>query len=1072
MKKFKLVVSLMLALTVITLAFAACDNTSKDPGNSGNAEHVHAFSDATCTAPKTCECGATEGEALGHTIVADAAVDATCTKTGLTAGEHCSVCDEVITAQETIPAKGHSYEATVTAPTCTEEGYTTHACACGDSHTDSKVAATGHRFVDGKCKCGANDPGYKPHKHSYKAVVTAPTCTEAGFTTHTCACGDSYTDSKVAATGHSYSSVVTDPTCEEAGYTTYTCANCDDSYTADEVAATGHSYSSVVTDPTCEEEGYTTYTCANCDDSYTDNKVAALGHTFIDSKCACGAEYIAPASNWTLVTELKNGDRILIGAPAYGKLLSTTKTGFYNIGVDYAVDNFANVTDAEIFVVTVNADGSYTFTSLTGDVIALADSYSSLNADGAHKSWTIKTNEDGTFLLYNTGRDTYLEWFSSKSNWSTYHKGDTDEYRLSFYAKAVAEENHVHNHITSVVAPTCEGEGYTAYTCACGDTYKKDVVPATGHSYSSVVTDPTCEEAGYTTYTCSCGASYKDNEVVALGHNYVEGVCSACGKEDPDYVKPEEPDAPAAPEGGAADLDAIVLPSSKPNGDSSYTGTYTSANGWISTNSAIQTGGTTVMNPQYPVIGPDSTHKAVCLNGKVSAPGKLTSPTLTTGISKLTINYTKMFTDTELSVTVTVTDAAGNKYSHVIAQTLGKNEKYVVYTDVWTLETPVVGEFTIEIVNNCPTGATGNKDRFTILDLFWEGAAAAHTHEYTSTTTATCTAAGITTYTCSCGDTYTEETEKLGHIDANLDIDCDFEGCSSKVAPAADSVLSNFTANNLGSKLSTSSSYYVVGTIVEVLDAKNGIFLIDDGTGETFYFRLPKNADGVMHANWDVKLVLGDKVKVYGKVNKYSTSTAPNGSYWPAIQGGVVTVLEQHPHDYTHTPATCFFPAYCVCGTNNSTPLGHNDADGDKICDACKFSTSAKQETVLTHYDSIKGTENVTANEYTFPGEKFNMVVQKGGGSLNTNSSNYIRVQNLNNVVVNSFNGEKIVSITFVATSSSYVDELQLFLTSAGYTHTTNGLEVTIAVDSLESVILANSSKKVARIAHISVIYE
>ena len=88
MKKFKLVVSLMLALTVITLAFAACDNTSKDPGNSGNAEHVHVFSDATCTAPKTCECGATEGEALGHTIVADAAVDAHCTKTGLTAGEH------------------------------------------------------------------------------------------------------------------------------------------------------------------------------------------------------------------------------------------------------------------------------------------------------------------------------------------------------------------------------------------------------------------------------------------------------------------------------------------------------------------------------------------------------------------------------------------------------------------------------------------------------------------------------------------------------------------------------------------------------------------------------------------------------------------------------------------------------------------------------------------------------------------------------------------------------------------------------------------------------------------------
>ena len=30
--------------------------------------HTHEFADATCTAPKTCECGETEGEALGHNI--------------------------------------------------------------------------------------------------------------------------------------------------------------------------------------------------------------------------------------------------------------------------------------------------------------------------------------------------------------------------------------------------------------------------------------------------------------------------------------------------------------------------------------------------------------------------------------------------------------------------------------------------------------------------------------------------------------------------------------------------------------------------------------------------------------------------------------------------------------------------------------------------------------------------------------------------------------------------------------------------------------------------------------------
>ena len=35
---------------------------------------------------------------------------------------------------------------------------------------------------------------YVSHTHSYKDVVTAPTCTEKGYTTHTCACGDSYVE--------------------------------------------------------------------------------------------------------------------------------------------------------------------------------------------------------------------------------------------------------------------------------------------------------------------------------------------------------------------------------------------------------------------------------------------------------------------------------------------------------------------------------------------------------------------------------------------------------------------------------------------------------------------------------------------------------------------------------------------------------------------------------------------------------------------------------------------------------------------------------------------------------------
>lgn len=65
--------------------------------------------------------------------------------------------------------------------------------------------------------------------HDYKDAVVAPTCTEKGCTTHTCAnCGNVIVDTYVDAIGHDYEDAVTAPTCTEKGYTTHTCANCGD----------------------------------------------------------------------------------------------------------------------------------------------------------------------------------------------------------------------------------------------------------------------------------------------------------------------------------------------------------------------------------------------------------------------------------------------------------------------------------------------------------------------------------------------------------------------------------------------------------------------------------------------------------------------------------------------------------------------------------------------------------------------------------------------------------------------------------------------------------------------------
>jgi len=70
--------------------------------------HTHQFVDATCTTPKTCSCGLTEGEALGHTEKVVDATPATCTQSGLTAGKVCSVCNEVLVAQQSVAATGHT----------------------------------------------------------------------------------------------------------------------------------------------------------------------------------------------------------------------------------------------------------------------------------------------------------------------------------------------------------------------------------------------------------------------------------------------------------------------------------------------------------------------------------------------------------------------------------------------------------------------------------------------------------------------------------------------------------------------------------------------------------------------------------------------------------------------------------------------------------------------------------------------------------------------------------------------------------------------------------------------------
>ena len=123
---------------------------------------------------------------------------------------------------------------------------------------------------------------YVSHTHSYKDIVTAPTCTAKGYTTHTCACGDSYVDTYTNALGHAWDNgkVTKEPTETETGVKTFTCTRCGETKTETIPKLTHeHNYNAVVTAPTCTEMGYTTHTCA-CGDSYVDTYTDALGHAW------------------------------------------------------------------------------------------------------------------------------------------------------------------------------------------------------------------------------------------------------------------------------------------------------------------------------------------------------------------------------------------------------------------------------------------------------------------------------------------------------------------------------------------------------------------------------------------------------------------------------------------------------------------------------------------------------------------------------------------------------------------------------------------------------------------------
>ena len=876
----------------------------------------HDMAEATCTAPATCKrgCGHTVGTSKGHSYDDGVVTTApTCTEKGVKTYT-CSACGDSYT--EEVAAAGHSYTPVVTAPTCTEDGYITYTCSCGDSYTAPGQASTGHAWgewvidvepteeTEGAkhrdcTNCDEVETAVIPelsHVHSYTETVVAPTCTEKGYTKHTCRCGDTYNTDEVDALGHDEKTVTVDPTCTEAGSTTTTCTRCDYNNVTS-IPATNHTYESVVTAPKCEEEGYTTHTC-HCGDSYVDTYVDALGHKDEDHNHAC--------------------------------------------------DNGCNV-------------------------------YQGTHADG-----------------------------------------DDADHLCDYGCGAILSE---HSYSSEVTAPTCTVDGYTTYTCACGDTYKADVVVAKGHSYSSeVITEATCDTAGLERYTCANCCDTYTKDIPATGHTWVDNKCECGAKKitsTETVTEEKEFVFDFGANGTATHNDGSDLGASK-----SYT---------VDGMTLALTGMTKVYGSARDLKG----NSCIKLGtGDVAATLTFTVPEEVTEVVISVANYkAKSATITINNVQYSLTKSSNNgEYEDIVIDTTSTktitlvtgakgDKRCMINSIVFVAEVETQKEVEVIVpAHDCAENATEptceDDAVCNVCHEVLEGTSLGHSYDEVThvcgrcgetdpdacfhpdmesvVTKPTCTAGGYTTHTCpDCNYTYTDsETESTGHKDENGDFVCDY-GCGEKMLPAADTELTVKQAIDIAKLIGSgfTTQYKVTGTIKSIANTTYGNMTIVDETGEIYLYGFYGTDGTTRYDKLATKPAVGDTVTVLGYLGTY------NDSVNMGTNGKNNTLVEHiaHEHDYEEkvTDPTCTKGGYTthtctICNEyyvdSETEALGHTTENGE--CERCGQTIGGDapaKETFTADFSTVTSTNTNYVTSTTTSGWKATNCAVMGGGTSDSN---------------------------------------------------------------------------------------
>lgn len=269
--------------------------------------------------------------------------------------------------------------------------------------------------------------------------------------------------------------------------------------------------------------------------------------------------------------------------------------------------------------------------------------------------------------------------------------------------------------LISTIPGTCTTAPVNTYECSvCGDAYTKNGKIDDGHSYVETVVKPTCDKKGYTTATCSeCGETVIYDYTSPKGHEFIinrpEGYCSAHN----------------------------TLEYSCKNCDYSECIAADTAN--------LVTEIVTV----EPTCTNSGTKSEICTLCGATVSEEILNP--------LSHKYADEFT---VDVEATCTDE-GSKSQHCTR--CDAKRAVTAIESTGHQNTSIINVVNATCTKNGYTGDTFCSDCNSVI------ASGINTdmikHEYSSVVTApTCTTGGFTTYTCSCGDTYTsDETAMLGH---------------------------------------------------------------------------------------------------------------------------------------------------------------------------------------------------------------------------------------------------------------------------------------------------------------------